>query len=408
MPKCVIIVENLPVPLDRRVWQEAAALRDAGWIVSVICPATKKYPKYFETIEGIKIFRHPLPIEARSAITFLLEYTVALLHEFRLLFKVNRVVGFDVIQACNPPDLIFLVALPWKLWGKKFVYDHHDICPELLVAKFGNKRLLNAATTAAEKLSFKTANLVISANETFRQIAIKRGRKRPEDVVTVYSIPDRRFFLRSKPIDQTKTGERVIIGYIGIVGAHDGVNNIVLMANHLVNCGVRNFHCVVVGDGPALPDAKIMASNLNLNGYFTFTGYLSGAELLDALSEFHIGIIPDPVNTYNDKISMNKVFEYSAMGLPIVAFNLSEARRLLGDAAIFAARDDAIGLADEVARLISDPGLREELGRRAKAVADANFDWPKEAAKYVSALNGLANPVSAAAGKTLEKESGDF
>lgn len=393
MPSCVIIVQNLPVPLDRRVWQEATALRDAGWIVSVICPTTDNFPKKFEIIEEIKIFRHSLPLQASSARGFLLEYAAALFHEFRLLFTVHRMVGFDIIQACNPPDLIFLAVLPWKLLGKTFVYDQHDICPELIDAKFGERRLLKTVAFLAEKLTYKAADLVISANETFRQLAISRGHKKPEDVVTVYSIPDQRFFSRTMAIDMSLIEKPTVIGYVGIIGSQDGVNNVVSMAKHLVrDHGINNFKCVIVGDGPALKDVKSLAKQLDVIEYFTFTGYLSGIDFLNTLSEFNIGIIPDPVNSYNDKISMNKVFEYSAMGLPIVAFNLSETRRLLGDAAIYATRDDATGLADEVARLINEPELRRELGRRAKMLADCTFNWQNEARKYISAMTALREP----------------
>jgi glycosyltransferase involved in cell wall biosynthesis len=358
----------------------------------VICPATKEYPKRFEIIDGINIFRHPLPVEARSASAFLLEYTAALFHEFRLLFTVHRNVGFDVIQACNPPDLLFLAALPWKLWGKKFVFDHHDVCPELIAAKFGENVLLRVATTLAEKLTFRVADLVISANETFRDLAINRGGQNPEDVVAVHSIPDKRRFLRTKQSAFLEPEDEVVVGYVGVIGTQDGVENMVLMANHLVQSyNIENFHCVIIGDGPALSDVKMLAEQLKIAEYFTFTGYLTGIAFLDKLSEFHIGLIPDPVNNYNDKISMNKVFEYSAMGLPIVAFNLGETRRLLGDAAMFAATDDAAGLASEVARLIQQPELRNELGLRALALADEKFDWSLEAQKYVAALTSLVH-----------------
>ncbi len=393
MPSCVIIVENLPVPLDRRVWQEARALCRAGWTVSVICPATKQYSKRFEIIEGINIFRHFMPFEAHGASGFLLEYAAALFHEFRLLFTVHRTVGFDVIQACNPPDLILLAALPWKLLGKKFVYDQHDVCPELIGAKFGNKRLLKVAAALAEKFSYKVADLVISANETFRHLATTRGGKKLKDVVAIYSIPDKNFFSRTKPIESTATARPITIGYVGVIGKQDGLDNVVLMADHLVRYqGIKNFRCVIVGDGPALSEIKSLTAQLDLNAYFTFTGYLSGHDFLNQLSEFDIGIIPDPVNEYNDKISMNKVFEYSAMELPIVALNLKETRRLLGASALFTDRDDAVGLAEAVARLIKDPELRRDLGRRAKKLADSTFDWSNEALKYVSALTSLTKP----------------
>src|SRR5579862_6840651 len=227
---CVIVVENLPVPMDRRVWQEATALRDAGWRVSVICPATKRFPARRERLDGIEIFRHPLPMEARGMLGFLVEYSSALFHEFRLLHSVHRACGFHVIQACNPPDVIFLVALPWKLVGKKFVFDHHDVCPELSEAKFGKRPLLQTVLLLAERLTFKAADLVISANETFRQLAITRGRKRPEDVVAVYSIPDKRLFGKVHLTsgceeERVRNGRRIVIGYVGIVGDQDGVDN---------------------------------------------------------------------------------------------------------------------------------------------------------------------------------------
>jgi glycosyltransferase involved in cell wall biosynthesis len=397
MPSCVIIVENLPVPMDRRVWQEARALSEAGWVVSVICPATERFAARREKIDGIEIFRHPLPIEGRGMWGFFLEYTIALFHEFRLLFSVHSLCGFEIIQVCNPPDLLFLVALPWKLFGKKLVFDHHDVCPELIEAKFGRKRLLEFLLSLAEKLTFKAANLVISANETFRRLAITRGGKRPEDVVTVYSIPDERNFGNAGLLSKTRRdattrgGTQIVIGYVGVIGDQDGVDNVVLMVKYLIEkYGLEDFSCVIVGDGPALLSVKALATELNVAEHVTFTGYVTGKELLEVLSKFDIGVIPDPINSYNDKISMNKVFEYSAMGIPIVAMNLSETKRLLKDAALFAG--DASGLAEQVAGLIQDPELRYALGRKAKALADHDFVWETEAKKYVDAMRRLLGP----------------
>ena len=217
------------------------------------------------------------------------------------------------------------------------------MCPELIEAKFGRKRVLEFLLSLAEKLTFRAADLVISANETFRGLAITRGGKRPEDVVTVYSIPDDRYFgsgvLRSRTIgnataEAARSGAPIVIGYVGIIGDQDEVHNVVLMVRELVEkYGLEEFTCVIVGDGPALLSVKALAAELNVAEHIAFTGYLTGKELLEALSKFEIGVIPDPINCYNDKISMNKVFEYSAMGIPIVAMDLSETKRLLKDAA---------------------------------------------------------------------------
>lgn len=387
---CVIVVENLPVPFDRRVWQEATALRRAGWQVSVICPATECYPARFEEIDGICIYRHRLPLEARGRAAFLVEYTTALLHEFRLLVKVWRERGFTVIQACNPPDLIFLVAWPFKLFGKRFLFDHHDVSPELFAAKFDRKGTLHRLLLMFERMTFRTADMVVSANDTFRDIAIDRGGKHPKDVVTVYSVPDRSRIRRVEPDISIRKSRRFVLGYLGIVNDQDGVDHMVRAVEHLVRKdGFTDFQAVIVGDGPALPAVRALTSSLRLDDYITLTGYLSGEALLQHISAFDVGMIPDPVNDYNDKISMNKVFEYSALGIPSVAYRLTETRRLLGEAALYAPSPDPSGLAAACLRLFQDGSLREKCATAAARLGREAFDWDAEARKYVAAFERL-------------------
>jgi glycosyltransferase involved in cell wall biosynthesis len=387
---CVIIVENLPVPFDRRVWQEARALHAADWTVTVICPSTERYPLAYEVIDGISIYRHPLPLEARGNLGFIAEYAAALLHEARLLFKVLWREGFDVIQACNPPDLLFLVAVPFKLIGKRFVFDHHDVSPELFVAKFNRKGFFYRLLLVAEWLTFKSADLVVSANETYRDIAIARGGKRPEDVVTVYSVPDRTRLQRVEPDTAARGGKRIVLGYVGIIGDQDGVDHLIRAVKHLrSDFGQTDFRALIVGDGPALASVKALATELELDEFVMFTGYLSGKELLAHLSAFDIGIIPDPMNEYNDKISMNKVFEYSALGIPIVSYELTETKRLLGDAGTYAKTADAAGLARAIETLMADDPLRVRRGADAKRLADAKFNWDREAERYISGFERL-------------------
>jgi glycosyltransferase involved in cell wall biosynthesis len=386
MPSCVIIVENLPVPFDRRVWQEARSLTNAGWDVSVICPASDRYPKPRETIEGIDIYRHRLPLEAEGKYAFLLEYAAALFHETRLLFSVWRNKGFDVIQACNPPDLIFLVAAPYKLFGKRFVFDHHDVCPELYEAKFGRRGFFHGLLRLAEWLTYKTADVVIATNETYRSIAIERGGKRPEDVASVYSVPDRSRIRRVAPSAELRGDASVVLGYLGIIAHQDGVDHLVRAVHHLVaDYGYGDVRAVVVGDGPALQSVKDLATDLGVTENVVFTGYLQGHDLLQAISSFDIGIIPDPVNPYNDKISMNKVFEYSALGIPSVVYDLSETKRLLGDAATYASEATPEGLARACLPLIENEALRREKGAAALALADSSFSWEQEAKKFIEA-----------------------
>jgi glycosyltransferase involved in cell wall biosynthesis len=402
---CVIIVENLPVPMDRRVWQEALALTRAGWTVSVICPATERYPLTYEELDGVAIYRHSLPLEARGKFAFLFEYGAALFHETRLLWKVWWQRGFQVIHACNPPDLIFLVALPFKLLGKRFLFDHHDVCPELFEAKFNRKGLVHRALLWAEKCTFMAADLVVSANDTYRDIAIARGGKRPDDVVTVYSIPDKSRIHRVPADDSARKGKKFVLGYVGVIGDQDGVDHLVLAVDHLVRQrGFTDFHAIVVGDGPALVSARRISSDRGLDEFVTFTGYLSGEALLRQLSTFDIGLMPDPVNAYNDKISMNKVFEYSALGIPSVAYPLTETRRLLGTAGVYAAGDTPAALADACMELVEDDELRDRCAREATRLAQRAFNWDREANKLVAAYERLVLPAAPVAQLKIERK----
>jgi len=257
---CVIVVENLPVPFDRRVWQEAMALTQAGWRVSVICPSNEKFPAPFEVIDGIAIYRHPLPPEGCGASAYFREYATALIHQARLMIKVYRERGFSIIQACNPPDLAVLVAAPFKLLGKRFIYDQHDVSPELFVVKFHNKGFLYRALLFFERCSYAMADFVITANATFKDLAVGRGRKDPERVEVVYGVPDRRRIHRVDPDLSVRGGRRFVLGYIGIINEQDGVDHFVEMVAEIVRKGFTDFRAVVVGDGPALPKIRACLS----------------------------------------------------------------------------------------------------------------------------------------------------
>jgi glycosyltransferase involved in cell wall biosynthesis len=402
MPSCVIVVENLPVPLDRRVWQQARALRDDGWDVAVVCPQTEDYPKRYEIEEGIAIYRHPLPFEARGPLGFLIEYSSALFWESVLLLRIAFSRGFDVIQICNPPDILFLAAAPYKLLGKRIIFDHHDVCPELFEVKFGRRSIFRRLLLIAERLTFRIADLVVSANETYRGLALSRGGRKPGDVVAVYSVPERARIRRLKPNESLRQGARIVLGYVGIIGDQDGVDHFVRCVHHLVlERGHDDLRAVVVGDGPALGSVQALAERIGIADRISFLGYLRGDDLLTAMSTFDIGVLPDPMNEYNDKISMNKVFEYSALGIPCVAYPLTETRRLLGECAVYA--DDATpeGLARACLSLIADEESRKERGRAIKALADSQFDWERESKKYKATFQRLiknAPPASAGAG----------
>ena len=382
---CVIVVENLPVPFDRRVWQEAQALHRAGWTVSVICPTNDHFPKLFEVIDDIAIYRHPLPAEGRGALAYFHEYSTALFHEFRLLFKVHRERGFSIIQACNPPDLIFLAALPFKLMGKRFIFDQHDVSPELFVVKFGKKGFLYRALMFFERMSYVMADHVITANATFKDIAISRGGKAPSKVEVVYGVPDRKRIHRVEPEPGLHGGRKFVLGYLGIINEQDGVEHLVRAVAHLVKVkGFHDFRAVVVGSGPALELVRALARSLGVEDFLSFPGYLNGEALLAHISAFDIGVIPDPLNEANDLMSMNKVFEYCTLGIPTACYPLKETKRLLGNAGVYAPSPDPVGLAEACLSLMQDELLRSRSGAAAAKLSAEKFLWENEARKYVA------------------------
>jgi glycosyltransferase involved in cell wall biosynthesis len=388
--RIVIIVENLPLPFDRRVWQEAQALVAEGWRVSVICPRSDRYPQPFQDLDGVSIYRHYLPLEASGTWGFILEYSFALLHELRLLTKIAAGRGFDVIQACNPPDLLFLPSIPFKLFGKRFVFDHHDSAPALYLIKFGRKDFIYSILRWAERVTFRWSDHVITCNESYRQHALEYGGRDPSDVTTVYSLPDTKRIRRVKPDLALRGSARIVLGYLGVIADQDGVDQLVHMVAELVKLDKADgVKAIVIGDGPALASVQQLSIDLGIEDYITFTGYMSGDSLLAALSTFDIGIIPDPVNAYNDKISMNKVFEYSVLGIPSIAYDLHETRQLLGDTAVYAEHPMPDSLAYACLELIENNARREQSGRQAKALADAKFDWNSEAKRYVAVFDTL-------------------
>ncbi|MFN0218013.1 MAG: glycosyltransferase family 4 protein [Hyphomicrobium sp.] len=394
-PGVLIIVENLTVPVDRRVWQEALALRQAGYAVSVICPKGDSHVAPYEVLDGIHIFRHPLPFEGSGVPGFALEYGWALAWEFALSVKVYWKVGFDVVQACNPPDLLFLIGAFWKyLFGKRFVFDHHDISPELYEAKFGRRGAIYRLLLWLEWLTFKTADVVISTNDAFKSIAVGRGGAAADRVFVVRSTPDLAKFRRVAPDAALKNGRKTLVGYVGVMGAQDGVELLIDAMDDLVNVkGRRDTQCAVVGSGPEFARLRRMARDKGLADYITFTGFLCGPQLLTAFSTFDVGVIPDPKNDYNDKISMNKVFEYMMLGIPFAAFDLDETRRTAGDAALYATNNSPSSLANAIARLVDDVELSRKLSEAGQARARALLNWDRERPRLLLAYDkALAKP----------------
>lgn len=375
----LIIVENLPVPFDRRVWQEACALRDAGAKVSVICPQMKGYDRPYEVLDGIEIHRHPLT-EAASSAGYVAEYGTAFFHQTRLAWTIFRKRRFDVIHACNPPDLIFLVAFPFKLLGVKFVFDHHDICPELFEAKFDagslGARAVRQALLTLERLTFAAADASIATNESYRRIAVERGGMRPDRVAVVRSGPDLTRLKRGARDPALLKGRDLLVAYVGVIGNQEGLDLLIDAIRHLVTVqGRTDTQFCIVGAGPALGQAQQYADDRGVSAYVDFLGRVPDEKLISVLSTADVGVNPDRVNAMNDKSTMNKILEYMAFSLPIVQFDVTEGRASAGDASFYAAKNDPVDLASKMDRLLRDPDLRGQMGSLGYARVRSQFAW---------------------------------
>ena len=388
--RILIIVENLPVPFDRRVWQEAKTLTNAGYQVSIICPRTEGFMAKYEFLEGIHIYRHRLPIEAKSSIGYILEYSAALFWQYVLAWKVLLRRGFDVIHACNPPDNIFLIGLSFKLLGRKFVFDHHDINPELYLAKFGKKDVFYKVLLALERLTFWTADISIATNESYKQIATKRGRMDPERVFVVRSGPNLDRLKILLPDESLKKGRKYLVGYVGVMGKQEGIDYLLRAIKYIVvEMGRKDVHFGLVGSGPAIERLKDYAEELGVSDYVTFTGRVPDKDMLEMLNTADVCVNPDVANQMNDQSTMNKVMEYMALGKPIVQFDLKEGRFSAQRASLYAERNNEIDLARKIIQLIDDPDLRQEMGGYGWARIQDELAWKYEEPKLLAAYDAL-------------------
>ncbi|HZF14557.1 MAG TPA: glycosyltransferase family 4 protein [Steroidobacteraceae bacterium] len=393
--RVLILVENLPVPFDRRVWQEATTLRDAGYTVSVICPTGKGYERKVETIDGIDIHRYRL-YEASSVAGYAIEYPVALVCTFALALRVCWRRGFDVIHACNPPDLFFLIGAFFKLFGKKFLFDHHDINPELYAAKFGAGGFWHGLLLKLEYWTFRTADASIATNESYRRIALGRGRMPHARVFVVRSGPSLERMRILPPQESLKRGRRYLVGYVGVMGAQEGIDRLLHAVRHVVvHLGRTDIQFGLVGGGTSLGEMRALAVELGVAEFVTFTGRVADDELLAMLNTADICVNPDLANALNDLSTMNKVMEYMALGKPIVQFDLVEARHSAQEAAVYARRNDAADLAVKMVELIDDPPRRAAMGERGRRRVLEELEWRHEAPKLLAAYRALWPPPEA-------------
>jgi glycosyltransferase involved in cell wall biosynthesis len=373
--RILILVENLSVPFDRRVWQESRALVEAGHEVVVICPRGTGLDTEPEVlIDGVRILRYPLRAASGGPLGYVREYGLALWHTARLARRVQRTGRVDVVHACNPPDLLFLVGL--LLPGAKLVFDHHDLVPELFRSRFARQgELLYRATLLLERITFRFAHSVISTNESYRRVAIERGRVAPERVTVVRSAPDLTRFVATEPDPGLRRGRRYLAAYLGVMGPQDGVDHALRALAELRDVyGRDDLHAVFMGSGDAFDELVALRDQLGLADRVEFTGRVSDEFVRCCLSTADVALSPDPANPLNDVSTMNKVVEYMAMGLPIVSFELAEARVSAGEAAVYAPDDEAL-FAKLIDQLLDDPGRRARMGELGRARVQRELSW---------------------------------
>ena len=384
----LIVVENLPVPFDRRVWQEANTLKETGAEVSIICPKMMGYTASHENLNGIDIFRHPLPLEARGAMGYLVEYTVALFWEFYLSWKIFFKKRFHVIHGCNPPDLIFLVALFFKPLGVKYVFDHHDINPELYVAKYNKKGFFYKVMLLFEKLTFATADYSIATNESYREIAINRGGMAPERIQVVRSGPklDR---LKLLPPDlQFLKGKKFLVGYVGVIGEQEGID-LLLQSVKYITAKRNDIQFAVIGGGSDLKRIQKLAISMGLEEHVDFYGRVTDDLMVAILNTADVCVNPDKPTEMNNLSTMNKIMEYMALKKPIVQYDLKEGRFSAQDASLYARNGDTVDFANKILELIDNPERMKEMGEYGYNRVIKELSWEYESEKLTRFYNQI-------------------
>ncbi|MDB6172539.1 MAG: glycosyl transferase [Chthoniobacteraceae bacterium] len=360
----LILVENLPVPFDRRVWMESSTLTAAGYKVSVISPCPpEELEQPNRVIDGIHVYRYPMPAPTRGKLSFVREFLYCLYQTAKLTRRIWKEDCFDVIQSCNPPDTFWYIARQYKKHGVKFVFDHHDLCPELYESKYARQDFMWKALLWLEKKQFETADAVIATNESYKQIALTRGGKRDQEVAVVRSGPRLELFKAVSPDEKLRRGRRYMGVYLGVMGVQDGVDYALRAIRHALDAGLTDTCFTFIGKGDAFDGLLQLAEELRLlqDGTVLFTGRTPDDELRQYLSTADFGIAPDPKDPLNDKSTMNKIVEYMAMGLPIVSFDLEESRFSAGGAAVYVPENDTRKLGEAIVALIAEPARRAEM-----------------------------------------------
>jgi len=371
----LIIVENLPVPFDQRVWREALALRDY-YEVSVICPKRENFNKTYEYKKGIHIYRHFIPKERESVLGFILEYITAFFMEFYLSFKLYIRKPFHVIHACNPPDNIFLIGFFFKIFGVKFIYDHHDLAPEQFSSKFDRKGIFYEILVALEKFSFKNSDVSLATNKSYKEIALQRGGMDSNKVFIVRNGPELSRIKINKNEKRDEIGNKFRVCYVGMMGTQDGMDLLLDMIHYIVNEKSRkDVHFILVGGGPSFNYIRMSAINMNISQNINFTGVISHKKVLKIIENSDVCIDYEKDNAYSDKSTMIKIMEYMALKKPIVQFDFKEGKYSAQKSSLYAKKGDKKDFAEKVIYLLDNPELRRQMGEYGYQRVKNKLDW---------------------------------
>jgi glycosyltransferase involved in cell wall biosynthesis len=395
--KILIVVENAAVPFDTRVWKEALSLHESGYEVTVLCPKAKGAEQGYEMIGGVRVYRHPMPQDGNSALGYLWEYSCALFWEFWFVWWIYLRHGFHTIQGCNPPDNIFLIALPFKLFGVKYIFDHHDAIPELYLSKYDSRGLLYKTQVVLEKLTYLFSDVVMATNASYSDLAVTRGRIAPEDVFIVRNGPDLETFKAVPPNPELKCGKPYLVGYVGTMSDQDGLDILIDVALYLKKMGRLDIHFTCVGGGPALAGLRKMVEDKNLGNTVNFTGRIPDQQLLEILSTADVCVNPDKPCEMNDISTMIKIMEYMALGKPIVQFDLREGRFSAQDAAVYADTQNQVAdFAAKIVWLLDNPDVRKKMGEFGRRRVEKELAWeysiPNLLAAYERAFSKRGSP----------------
>ena len=372
----LFIIENYVVPFDVRVWSEALFAKEIGFDVTVISPRNERAKGRYEVIDGIEIYRHPMPIEAHGKFGFIFEYLNALFWEFLLSIRIFIKKPFQIIHGANPPDHIFLIALFYKLFGTKYIFDHHDLSPENYLAKFDKKDFLYKALLLMEKMTFKTANIVISTNESYKKIAQKRGGKKKNEVFVVRNGPRLSRYTFLPPNEKLKDGSDYLVAYLGFIGKQEGMDHLLRSVHYLVyKKNIKNIKFIVIGTGTIWQEMVDLSKKMGLSKYIQFTGFIPFKNLCEILSTADVCVNPEFRNEFTDKSTMIKIMDYMVFGKPIVQHETTEGRVTAGDSAKYVQNNDEVDFAESIIELLNDPEQRRRMGEIGKKRIKEKLNW---------------------------------